>query len=106
MALVTLEIARKHCRSDEYDDDVLAVYLSAAEQSVADYLNRQVYATQEELNGDERGIIVNGVIVAAILLICGHLYANREEVLSGVTVTQLPVGARELLRPHRLIQGV
>lgn len=108
MGLVALEIARKHCRTDGDDDDLLGIYLTGAEQAASDFMNRRIYATQQDLDdaADEAGIVINGAIVSAILLSCGHLYANREDVVAGVSVTQLPSGVRELLRPHRLSPGV
>lgn len=44
-------------------------------------------------------------IKAAILLIVGSLYANREDVVSGQTYT-LSWGAEALLRPHRVHTGM
>lgn len=37
---------------------------------------------------------------AAILLIVGHLYANREEVVTGVPVATLPRGVPALIKPY------
>ncbi len=41
-------------------------------------------------------------ITQAMLLIIGHLYENREEVLVGKTATRIPSSAEELLYPYRL----
>lgn len=49
-----------------------------------------------------RGIVINSAIKAAILLILGHLYENREDVVVGLSVAQLPLSATSLLRPHRI----
>lgn len=49
-----------------------------------------------------RGIVINSTIKAAILLIVGHLYENREDVVVGLSVAQLPLSATSLLRPHRI----
>lgn len=49
-----------------------------------------------------RGIVINSAIKAAILLIVGHLYENREDVVVGLSVAQLPLSATSLLRPHRI----
>jgi uncharacterized phiE125 gp8 family phage protein len=46
---------------------------------------------------------VPGAIVAAILLYAGHLYANREAVKVGETVTTLPLGVENLLAPFRIL---
>lgn len=52
------------------------------------------------------GVVVNDVIRAAILLTLGHLYANREDVVTGVSVAQLPSGVQYLLQPYRAGMGV
>jgi uncharacterized phiE125 gp8 family phage protein len=41
-------------------------------------------------------------IKAAILLIIGNMYANREDVITGTIAAKLPFGAEALLRQHRV----
>ena len=48
------------------------------------------------------GMVVNDTIRAAVLLIVGHLFANRENVVAGVSVAQLPNGAEWLLQPYKV----
>lgn len=48
------------------------------------------------------GMVVNDAIKSAVLLIVGHLYAHREDVLSGVSVAKLPNGAEWLLAPYKV----
>ncbi len=48
------------------------------------------------------GIVVNDTIRAAVLLIVGHLFVNREDVVAGVSVAQLPNGAEWLLAPYKV----
>lgn len=48
------------------------------------------------------GMVVNDTIKSAVLLIVGHLYAHREDVVVGVSVAQLPNGAEWLLAPHKV----
>ena len=52
------------------------------------------------------GIVVNDLIKAGILLLFGHLYANREDVVAGVTASELPQGSKYLLQPFRRGLGV
>lgn len=52
------------------------------------------------------GLVVNDAIRAAILLTLGHLYANREDVVTAVSAVELPRGARSLLMPYRARLGV
>ena len=77
------------------------------------YLNRRFYADQEALElavavGDagERPMVSNKQISAACLLILGHLYANREDVVTGTIATEMPKGSEALLTPHRIGWGV
>lgn len=48
------------------------------------------------------GMVVNEAIKAAVLLIVGHLYVNREDVVAGVSVAQMPNGAEWLLQPYKV----
>lgn len=110
--LVSLDRAREHLRVDAgTEGDLITLYLQAAEQSAVDYLNRQVFLNQVDLDAavaaDTAGdfpMVVNAAIQAAILLVLGHLYANREEVAGG-GLAQIPYGARSLLWPHRINPG-
>lgn len=52
------------------------------------------------------GMVLNPAIQAACLLKLGHLFANREEVVTGITATELPVASRHLLTPYRIRMGV
>jgi uncharacterized phiE125 gp8 family phage protein len=45
-------------------------------------------------------------IRAALLLMLGHLYENREDTTAGVKVEQIPTGSLALLNPHRLSVGL
>ena len=44
-------------------------------------------------------------VIAAVLLTAGHLYRNREDVITGqgAAAVKLPVGAELLMQPHRWI---
>lgn len=111
--LLTPEQAIAHLREDA-DADV-TLYLGAAEQAAIDFLNRQVYADTDVMaaavldgSAGDDPMVVNDAIKAAILLILGHLWRNREDVVTGqgAAAVQLPLGARTLLFPHRVGLGV
>ncbi|WP_372380299.1 head-tail connector protein [Xanthomonas sp. NCPPB 1062] len=112
MHLLTIEQVRQHCRADSADDALLAVYVDAAEQAAQDFLNRRAYPDADALAaavldgtaGDDP-IVTNPSVNAAVLLIAGHLFRNREAVTSE-TANQLPLGAHALLWPHRVGLGV
>lgn len=112
MSLVDLEAAKLHLRVDDEDEDsLIQIYLDAAEQAAIDFLNRNVYADQEALDAaaeppEALAMVVNAPIRAAVLLILGHLYANRENTVTGVSVQALPMGAHALLWPYRVGLGV
>lgn len=62
--------------------------------------------TYELIDMDEKGIVINAPITAACLLKLGHLFANREEVVTGTTATELPLSSKSLLMPYRIKMGV
>ena len=112
MRLVTMEQARAHVHAFSHDDAQLTLYVGAAEQAAEDFLNRKVYADADALaeavlagSAGFDPMVVNDAIRAAVLLIAGHLFRNREEV-TGESLTQLPMGAHSLLWPHRVGLGV
>lgn len=91
--VVTLDEAKAHLRVDTADDDdLITVLIAAATETVESWLSR---------------VFVDGVdepqaIKVAINLMVAHWYLNTEAVVSG-TMTQLPLGVRELLAPHRVV---
>lgn len=112
MHLVAMEQVRSHCRAEPDDDSLLTVYADAAEQAAQDFLNRRVYADADALaeavldgSAGCDPMVVNDAIKAAILLLTGHLYRNREAV-TGESVNELPLGVHSLLWPHRVGLGV
>lgn len=113
MALVELSLALGFVRQDVgVEDDVVQALLDGATQSAVDYLNRQVFDTQDALDAavtagtaGDNPMVVNAAIKAAILKTTAELYANREDSTLG-SVAELPFNARTLLRPHRIVPGV
>ena len=49
-------------------------------------------------------IVINGSIVAAMLLTLGNLFQNRESDVIGVSAARLPTGVPELLNGFRVVQ--
>lgn len=60
----------------------------------------------QAIDMEQFGILVNPAIQAACLLKLGHLFANREEVVVGVSAAELPLASRSLLMPYRIRMGV
>ena len=96
MSFVTLAEAKLHLRVDGTDEDALiAALIAAAYANVEGRIFRKVYDTDETIPAeDTTGIHVNEAINAAVLLIVGHLYAYREDVITGATSTTRRITSR------------
>ena len=156
--LITMTSARAHLRlEDDYPPEQLQVYISAACQAAAHFLNRRIYATTDEQSAAiagvpaalvlavtardtaltaadlvtdaesrcaarddaettlraaraaaveiRRSIVADDTVRAAVQLILGHLYQNRQDATTAA-VTELPMGSRALLQPLRIGLGV
>lgn len=113
MPVIDMSIARHHLRDPDDDESYLSTLLSAAEDQAAQYMNRKIFADAESMaaavdagEAGEMPIIINPTIIAACLLILGHLYANREDVVVGTITAQLPMGSQALLTPYRIGWGI
>jgi hypothetical protein len=71
-----------------------------------DYARQALADAHEGADAVAYGIILNSTITSACLLIVGHLFANREEVVVGVVATELPMASKSLLNPYRVRMGV
>ena len=76
------------------DPDAQAAAIQTADNS----LIRAKVAHRQAMDG----MVVNEAIKAAVLLIVGSLYTQREDVVVGVSVAQLPNGAEWLLAPYKV----
>lgn len=111
---IDLALAKSHQRIISNKEDVLiSAFIAAAEQSAITYLNRQLFDTAENMAAaiadgvaGKFPMVITADIKAAMLLIIGHLYGSREDVLVGVGAVELPMGSRHLLRPYRILPGV
>ena len=72
--------------------------IAAAIQAAGNGLLRAKVAYRQAMDG----MVVNEAVKAAVLLIVGSLYAQREDVVVGVSVAQLPNGAEWLLAPYKV----
>lgn len=109
--LITDAQARAHLRIDEGEN--ISIYIGGAERAAIEFLNRNVYKDQAELDAavdaetaGDHPMVADDLIRSAILLIVGHLYANREDAVVGASVAELPMGSLYLLQPHRRHMGV
>lgn len=113
MSVISMALARAHLRDPDDEDDYLQLLIDSAEQSARDYLNRQVYADAQSLAeaiaagvAGDKPMLSNAPFKSACLLILGHLYANREDVVIGTIATDLPRGSQALLTPYRVGWGI
>lgn len=108
MSLLDLTLVKSHLRVDTAQEDtIIEAYQGAAENIVVEYLDREVYAAGDSPEpDDEYAVELQPAITAAILLIIGDLYANRESdpKTSGDSVLPRPV--RALLAPWRVWRTV
>ena len=72
--------------------------IAAAIQTAGHDLLRAKVAHRQAMDG----MVVNEAIKAAVLLIVGSLYAQREDVVVGASVAALPNGADYLLQPFKV----
>jgi hypothetical protein len=92
-----------------YDAAILAAcdIENDVERDMAIFAANEAYRTaKSNARRTHQGIVINSNIKSAVLLTLGHFYANREDVVAGITVTALPTGAQSLLRPYRAGMGV
>lgn len=119
MPFVTVPQAVAHLRIDSAADEPnLSLYIAAACDSVAQYLDRSVFesdasliaakaqAAEDGVVFDEYAMVANDTLRAAALLLLGVLSENREDVIVGTIATQLPFGSRALLAPYRARLGI
>ncbi|MCF5056086.1 phage gp6-like head-tail connector protein [Pseudomonas proteolytica] len=113
MNVISTDEAMRHLRAEDDDRADVELYLAAAEDSAAQFMNRRFFADQTALDAaitdgaaGDRPILINPTIRAACLLIVGNLYGNREDVVVGTISSELPGGSRSLLTPYRIGWGV
>ena len=113
MSVISMSVARHHLRDPEDDEGYLELLVEAAEGQAMDYLNRRFYADEQSMaeavaagEAGDSPMLINPSIKAACLLNLGHLYANREDVVTGTIATEMPMGSRALLTPHRVGWGI
>lgn len=82
----------------EQDHALRCRLLEHARQALAD--------AYDQADAIAYGMVLNPAIQAACLLKLGHLFANREEVVTGTVAAELPLASQHLLMPYRIRMGV
>lgn len=102
MPILSLDEIKAHLRLDgEAEDAHLTLLSEAAEDYVSQYLDRPV----PWLDAAGSVVPVPGGVRAALLLIVGDLYENREGQITGVSRAENPT-VMCLLSPYRTGLGV
>ena len=110
MVLVTLTRAKKHLNLlHDDDDEIVGVYLAAAETIITEYIDRVIYGPVDDSppgappsDDDGTAIEVTPAIQAAVLLLMAELYENREADPESNGDAVLPRTVRALLAPYRV----
>ncbi|HCJ6320165.1 TPA: phage gp6-like head-tail connector protein [Citrobacter sedlakii] len=105
--MLELVVVKQHCRIDtdfSGDDDLLTLYSGAAARYVETWTRRTLYETEDShgYSDDPDSILLNDDVKAAMLLLIGHWYANREAVNIGNITSEIPFAVEALLQPYRI----
>ncbi|MDU1652735.1 MAG: head-tail connector protein [Leclercia adecarboxylata] len=105
--MIDLDVVKQHCRIDTDftgDDALLEIYTGAAARYVQKWTRRTLYETESSAgySEDPDSILLTEDVKAAMLLLIGHWYANREAVNIGNITTAVPFAVEALLQPYRI----
>lgn len=101
--LVTLEEVKNHCIIEhDLDDKLLDIYISAAEEAVANAINRDLISIANEVQQGNRQ-----TIKVAVLTLIASWYENREAVSEGnVIPREVPYSFKFILDLNRNYKGI
>lgn len=95
---ISLSLAKEHLRVvTDGEDELIALYITTAREYTEKYQNRVFVSGDPDVETEAPGELEK----AAMLLIIGHLYENREAVNVGSTALEVPIGAKNLLTYNR-----
>ncbi|EAO2313199.1 phage gp6-like head-tail connector protein [Salmonella enterica subsp. enterica serovar Senftenberg] len=105
--MLELVVVKQHCRIDtdfSGDDDLLTLYSGAAARYVETWTRRTLYEAEDSpgYSDDPDSILLNDDVKAAMLLLIGQWYANREAVNIGNITSEIPFAVEALLQPYRI----
>ncbi|MCU6671165.1 head-tail connector protein [Enterobacteriaceae bacterium H4N4] len=105
--MIELDVVKQHCRIDTDftgDDSLLNIYTGAAARYVETWTRRTLYETTESSGyaENEDSIQLGEDVKAAMLLLIGHWYANREAVNINNITSAVPFAVEALLQPYRI----
>ncbi|MBG3131831.1 phage gp6-like head-tail connector protein [Proteus mirabilis] len=105
--MLSLELVKQHCNIDpdfSDDDKLLALYTNSAVKFVENYTRRTLYEKEvsEGYQEDADHLLLTDDVSAAMLLLIGQWYENREGVISGRSFSTQPFAVEALLQPYRI----
>ncbi|QLY36012.1 phage gp6-like head-tail connector protein [Citrobacter freundii] len=105
--MLEINIVKEHCRVEvdfTDDDNLLKIYIGAAARYVETWTRRTLFETESSqgyADADDP-ILPGDDVKAAMLLLIGNWYENRESVVIGDTVAEVPFAVEALLQPYRI----
>lgn len=108
MALLNINLLKQQLRLDagmSAEDELLELYLGAAEVAASNYMGRTIYAEGEAIpSTDPYGIsISNPAVRLAVLMSAAQFYEYREPIVTGTNVAELPMAYAHALGPYRIL---
>ena len=100
---VPAEMQAAQAASDASEEAAEAMTDEAQQAYTLEVAAQKLQRAEQEAARTIHGVVVNASILAAVRLIVGHLWANRESVVIGEAAIELPMGAHALLRPYRRV---
>lgn len=105
--MLDLDTVKEHCRVEADftgDDKLLGIYIGAAGRYVETWTRRKLFETETSPGYAEAEdpILPGDDVKAAMLLLIGHWYANREAVNIGNITSAVPFAVEALLQPYRI----
>ena len=98
-----MALIKTHLRVDsDLEDSLIAAYASAAVDYIEQFCDGALVGALTPTPGDReppREVLFTPGIWAAMLLLIGHWYANREA--AAQNLTEMPLGVEALLMRHR-----
>lgn len=105
--MLDLALVKEHCRIDpdvDEDDQLLKTYIAAAARYVENYTRRHLYKSADDdgYADDCDRLLLTEEVQAAMLLLVGHWYENREATVTGQSTSKVPLAVDSLLQPHKI----
>lgn len=110
--MLELDIIKQHVRlelDDDTQDSLLESYAGAAWDQVQAQTGRNLYVTKNDIpvdaetgdSADDHALVLNDAVTAAMLLMIGHWFENREVVVIGASASELPMAVNALIKPYQ-----